>query len=104
MNALARTWTLRRATGIGISAALAALFAAILFDSWPEGLLYPYAGLLALTALCGASVLLITARDMRTRGTSQLMRPIRGFDIVTGLVLLLPAGYALADIWPRLGL
>lgn len=101
---LARAWTLRRATGVGITAGVAALLVAILFDFWPDDLLYPYAGLLALTALCGASILLITARDMRQRGTSHLMRPIRGFDLVTGTLLLLPAGYALSEIWPRLGL
>ncbi|MDQ8756397.1 hypothetical protein RCO27_09155 [Sphingosinicella sp. LHD-64] len=99
-----RRWTIQRATGTGIVAGIAAFLAAAAIDSWPGGLLYPYALLLALTALCGASVLLITARDMRVRGTSQLMRPIRGFDIMIGLVLLLPAGYALATIWPRLGL
>ena len=45
---------------------------------------------------------MITARDMRIRGTSHLMRPIRGFDLVIGAVLLLPAAYALWLVWPRL--
>jgi hypothetical protein len=104
VNVVARVWTLRRAANAGLIAGVAAILAAILFDFWPGALLYPYAALLALTALCGASVLLITARDMRIRGTNHLMRPIRGFDLVVGAVLLLPALYALSQIWSRLGL
>lgn len=97
-----KAWTLPRATSLGITAGIAALLAAIALDAWPEQLLYPYVVLLALTAFCGASILLITARDMRIRGTSHLMRPIRGFDLVIGALLLLPAVYALSLIWPRL--
>ena len=59
----------------------------------------PYAGLLVLTAFCGASVLWITAFDMRSRGTSGRMRPIRGFDFAVGLGLLLPSLYALRLVW-----
>ncbi|HWT11628.1 MAG TPA: hypothetical protein VN231_02650 [Allosphingosinicella sp.] len=97
-------WTLQRASGVGASAGLAAILIAGLFNTSPSGLLYPYAGLLALTALCGASILWITATDMRTRGTSGRMRPIRGFDAALGLVLLVPSVYALVRIWPELGL
>lgn len=97
-----KAWTLPRATAIGIPGGLAALLVAGALDAWPDQLLYPYAALLALTAFCGASILLITARDMRIRGTSHLMRPIRGFDLVIGAILLLPAAYALWLVWPRL--
>ena len=58
----------------------------------------------ALTAFCGASVLWITVFDMRARGTSGRMRPIRGFDVAVGLALLLPSLYALSLIWRDLGL
>ena len=85
-------------------AGLAALLLAAAIRSWPEGLFYPYVGLLALTAFCGASVLWITAFDMRSRGTSGRMRPIRGFDVAVGLALLLPALYGIRLIAPELGL
>ena len=95
---------MQRATGTGAVAGLAALLVATVIQSWPEGLLYPYAALLALTAFCGASILWITASDMRTRGTSGRMRPIRGFDLALGVVLLVPALYGLWLIAPEIGL
>lgn len=99
-----RAWTIARASAIGIVAGLAAFVGAAVIGAWPDGLLYPYAALLFLTAFCGASILWITARDMRIRGTSQLMRPIRGFDLAIGFVLLLPAIYAIRLVWDDLGL
>ena len=63
---------------------VAALLLAAALDRLPDNALYSYAGLLAVTVLCGASVLWITAFDMRTRGTSGRMRPIRVFDIAIG--------------------
>ena len=96
-------WTMQRASGIGVVCGLLALLIAGLFSTSGD-LLYPYAALLGLTALCGASVLWITASDMRTRGTSGRMRPIRGFDAALGLALLLPSLYALSLVWPQLGL
>jgi hypothetical protein len=102
--AILKHWTIQRAEGIGIIAGLAAILVAGLFGTVREGLLYPYAILLALTALCGASVLWITVFDMRARGTSGRMRPIRGFDAALGLALLAPSLYALSLVWPDLGL
>ena len=99
-----RGWTISRATGIGVLTGIAAILIAGLFSLRRDGLLYPYAGLLAATALCGASILWITAFDMRTRGTSGRMRPIRGFDLAVGLALLAPSLYALSLVWPELGL
>lgn len=95
---------MQRATGTGAVAGLAALLVAAVIQTWPEGLLYPYAALLALTAFCGVSILWITASDMRTRGTSGRMRPIRGFDLALGFVLLVPAIYGLWLIAPEIGL
>ena len=94
-----RRWTLARATGTGLALGAAALLLAII-GTPNEAMLYLYAGLLAATALCGASMLWITAFDMRDRGTSGRMRPIRTFDLAIGATLLLPAAYALARIWP----
>lgn len=96
-------WTLQRASGAGFVCGIAAILLAGLLDTTGP-LLYPYAALLLLTALCGASVLWITASDMRTRGTSGRMRPIRGFDAALGLALLLPSLYALSEAAPLLGL
>lgn len=97
-------WTIQRASGVGVLCGLAALLIAGLFSTSREGLLYPYAALLGVTALCGASILWITAFDIRDRGTSGRMRPIRGFDLALGLALLAPSVYALVLIRPALGL
>jgi hypothetical protein len=97
-------WTIPRASGVGILCGIAAILIAGMFNISPDGLLYPYAALLAVTALCGASILWITAFDMRSRGTSGRMRPIRGFDAALGLGLLAPSLYALSLVWPSLGL
>ena len=90
--------------GAGLIGGLAAILIAGLFPLSRDGLLYPYAALLAATALCGASILWITVIDMRARGTSGRMRPIRGFDAAVGLGLLLPSLYALSLVWADLGL
>jgi hypothetical protein len=97
-------WTIPRATGVGVTSGVAAILVAGLFDLYEDGLFYPYLALLALTALCGASILWITVFDMRARGTSGRMRPIRGFDVAVGLALLVPSLYALSLVWPDLGL
>ena len=99
-----KRWTIQRASAVGAASGLAALLLATILRSWPEALLYPYAGLLALAAACGASILWITAIDMRDRGTSGRMRPIRGFDLALGLILLIPSVYGLSVIVPELGL
>ena len=95
-------WTIQRATVTGILFGLCALLLSSALDSWPDLLLYPYVLLLALTALCGASVLWITVHDIRTRGRGGRMRPIRAFDVAAGALLVLPALYALRLIWPEL--
>lgn len=97
-----KAWTIQRATIAGIAAGLAALLISAAIGVWPEGLLYAYAALLAFTAWCGASVLWITARDVKTRGRGGRMRPIRAFDLAAGLLLLLPSLYALKMVWPEL--
>lgn len=96
-------WTIQRATGTGLLTGLAAILIAGLFSLTDVRLLYFYAALLVATALCGASILWITAFDMRARGTSGRMRPIRGFDVALGLALLAPSLYALSLIWEPLG-
>jgi hypothetical protein len=81
-------WTLGRASAIGAGAALLAL---ILWPFWGEGgrvLLWTFAGLAALAAVCGVSILLITAIDMLTHRRGRRIRPVRGFDVVLGLGLV----------------
>ncbi len=99
-----KRWTISRATTIGIATGLAALLAISAIEIWPEGLLPLYVALLAVTIFCGVSVLWITASDIRDRGTSGRMRPIRTFDIAVGLALLIPAAWGMRLIWPELGL
>jgi hypothetical protein len=99
-----RRWTIQRATGTGVVAGIAAILVAATLDAWPEWMRLGYALLLALTAFCGGSILWITGFDMRSRGTSGRMRPIRGFDLAVGAALLVPALYALWLVWPELGL
>jgi hypothetical protein len=99
-----KAWTIPRATGVGVVCGFAAIMVAGLFSTSRDGLLYPYAALLAATALCGASILWITVFDMRARGTSGRMRPIRGFDLAVGFALLAPSLYGLSLVWPQLGL
>ena len=102
--ALLSFWTIQRATGAGVVCGLAAILMAGLFSLARDRMLYPYAALLVATALCGASILWITVFDMRARGTSGRMRPIRGFDAAVGLALLLPSLYALSLVWDDLWL
>lgn len=96
-------WTISRASMLGIVTGVVAVLL-VSFRDPRDGGLYPYAALLALTAFCGASVLWITAFDMRSRGTSGRMRPVRTFDIGIGLCLLVPALYAFWRISGPLGL
>ena len=101
---LRQRWTIQRATGAGIILGLAALLVSVAFGSWAEALLYLYVGLLALTFLCGASILWITFADMRARQRGIQVRPIRTFDVVAGLIIAAPSAYALWRVWPLLGL
>lgn len=96
-------WTIGRASIAGIVAGLAALLMASFSDP-RGGSLHIYAALLTFAALCGASILWITAFDMKERGTSGRMRPVRVFDIAIGLALLGPSLYAFWRISRALGL
>ncbi len=99
-----KAWTIQRATVAGVIAGLGALLVSAALGGLPEALLYVYAALLAFTAFCGASILWITARDIKTRGRGGRMRPIRTFDVAAGATLLLLALYGLWLVWPDLGL
>lgn len=91
-------WNIQRATTVGIATGLAAL----LLSSWSEELRLPYAALVALTLVCGLSILWITFADIRARRRGQQVRPIRTFDVIIGVVLAGPALYAAWRLWPLL--
>ena len=97
-------WTIQRATGTGFVLGLAALLVSVAYGSWADALLYPYAALLALTLVCGLSILTITFFDMRARERGAQVRPIRMFDVVAGIVITAPSLYALWRAWPLLRL
>ena len=81
-------WTLGRASGIGASAGLLAL---VLWPFWGEHgdtLVWPFAASAGMAGLCGVSILLITALDIVTHRRGRRMRPVRGFDIVLGIILV----------------
>ena len=95
-------WTIQRATGAGILCGLAALLLSSAFGSWAEAVLYPYAALVALAFLCGASILWISFMAMRARERGRQVRPIRMFDVVAGIVITAPSAYAQWRVWPML--
>lgn len=95
-------WTVQRAEVTGIGLGLLALLVSAFAESRTAILIY--AGLLVLTILCGASILLISAIDAHKRQRGDLVRPIRMFDLAMGAVLVLPPAYGLWRVWDLLGL
>ena len=95
-------WTVQRAEVTGIGIGLVALLVSAFAES--RTMLLAYAGLLVLTILCGASILLISAVDGHKRQRGDLVRPIRMFDLAMGAALVLPPAYGLWRVWPLLGL
>lgn len=95
--------TIPHATGFGAAAGTAALLLWLAFASWPRVFVLPYVLALSLTALTGAYILLATWYDtVRNPRRGARIRPIRGFDIAAGLVLLLPSAWALTAFLPAL--
>jgi hypothetical protein len=90
-----RFWDIRRATGVGVPAGIAALILWPLYGAYQEVVLWSFVAALAVTAFCGLSLLLLTLKDMysRTRGT--VMQRIRIFDVVLGLLLAVPSLFQL---------
>ncbi len=84
-------WTIGRATGTGISAGLVCLVLWPIYAAYQERVLWPFVAALAIAAVCGVSILAMTAADMLIRRRGQRVRPIRAFDIAVGLLLAGPA-------------
>lgn len=86
-----RLWNIRRATGTGVLAGLAALILWPLYAAYQQPMLWPFIAALALTAFCGLSLVIITLKDMYSRRRGRLMQRIRTFDLVLGLLLAMPS-------------
>jgi hypothetical protein len=80
-----------RATGIGVSAGLAALLLWPLYAAYQERVIWLFVLALSVSAVCGLSILLITGLDLLLRRRSQSLRPVRTFDMVVGTILALPS-------------
>ena len=101
MTKLLKSWTITQATRVGL---IAGFFALIL---WPAYAIFqlplrlPFAASLAALAFCGFSILAIHVTDLlfhRARG--RRLRPIRVFDIVLGVSMILPGLITLpAILW-----
>ena len=91
-----RWWTIPRATGIGVSAGLAALVLWPLYAAYQERVLWAFVATLAIAATCGISILLITGADMLLRQRGESVRPVRAFDLVVGTALTVPSLLQLA--------
>ena len=97
-------WTIGRASGVGVTAALVAMLL------WPLDRLYgeifdwPLLAAAALAGLCGLSILVITTVDLlfhRRRG--RRLRPVRAFDVVLGFVLVALGLVLIDDLAGQIG-
>jgi drug/metabolite transporter (DMT)-like permease len=95
-----KAWNLRRATGIGVTAGLAALILWPIYAAYQDKVLWPFLAVLAIAAFCGISILLITGADMLLRRRGSSMRPVRAFDIVLGIALAVPSLIQLDALLP----
>lgn len=86
-----RWWTIGRATGVGIVAGLTAVILWPLYAVYQERVLWAFLAALGVAALCGLSILLITAIDAVLKPRGRSLRPIRAFDVAVGLLLAGPS-------------
>jgi drug/metabolite transporter (DMT)-like permease len=92
----------KRATGIGVTAGLLALLLWPLYAAYQEAVLWPFAAALAVTAVCGASILLITGLDMLFVKRGSSLRPVRAFDVAIGALLTVMPAIELRALWDQL--
>lgn len=86
-----RWWTIGRAMGIGVVAGLIALVLWPVYAAWQERVFWAFIACLAVAAVCGISILVMTVVDMLLRRRSRSVRPIRAFDVAVGLLLAGPS-------------
>lgn len=98
MRRLADIWTLRRATGVGCVAGLAALLLWPAYAVMQETARIAFVAALALTLACGLSILAMTATDLLTVTRDRRILPARLFDLVLGALLVVPPALALAAL------
>lgn len=82
-------WTIGRASGLGVTAALAGLVLWPAQRGYQDALFWPLLMAAALAGFCGLSILIITAGDLlfhRRRGDR--LRPVRVFDFVLATLLI----------------
>jgi hypothetical protein len=92
-----------KAIGTGFAAGVAAVLLWLAFAFWPHLFVLPYVAALCVTIVCGAYILLATWYDSyRNPRRGARIKPIRGFDIVSGLILSLPAAWALYPFLPAI--
>jgi hypothetical protein len=78
-----RRWTPARASGTGVAAALVAAILWPVYAAWPE-VFWPFVAALALTALCGLTMLAYGLYDLATRKRGLKARHARMFDLILG--------------------
>jgi hypothetical protein len=93
---LISTWTIKRATGSGTVAAGAALLLWAIYmivegAAFEKVAVVPFGVALAVTAFCGASILVMTLIDVRNHRRGQRVRAVRIFDVAFGLLLAVPS-------------
>jgi hypothetical protein len=93
-----RWWTIGRASGVGASVGLAGLLMWPFFRAHPEVLEWPFGLAAAIAGICGVSILAITAFDTAVHRRGARIRPVRGFDLVLGLGLVLLGTLQLQDL------
>ena len=95
-----KNWTIGRATGLGITAGLAALVLWPIYAAYQERVLSLFIAALGVAAFCGISILLISLGDMFLHRRGDRLRPVRAFDIIVGLVLAIPSLLQLMTLLP----
>lgn len=89
------SWTVKRATGIGVVAGFAALVLRLFYPGWPVGPFFLAA--CAIAGFCGLSIFWITAVDrLRYGRRGERLIPLRTFDLALALALTVPS---LWTIW-----
>lgn len=91
-------WTLPRAIRLGLLAALAALLLWPVHAVSPEPVRPVFIAALAVTAVSGTSILLMSVVDLLTVTRDRRVLPARVFDLLLGLGLTVPSMLALIDL------
>jgi putative flippase GtrA len=91
-------WTARNAIRFGLIGGAAALVLWPIYGIVQQPALPLFMLALALTAVCGLSILAFTAIDLLTVRRARSVLPARMFDLALGLLLSVPSGGALLDL------